>query len=136
MRSSPRRSRRTSRCTARATSSASNPRAIVRTEPRHWITNFESNYLAAVDFYDEDFPWRYTPAAPDGSGLRLRPWITLVVLSEDEFKEGGMRRKRALPYITVKDEKLFPPADELWAWAHVHFNQSLGAIQTSSSRPT
>ena len=37
-------------------------RAVIRTEPRDWITNFESNYLAAIDFYDEDFPWRYTPA--------------------------------------------------------------------------
>src|SRR3974390_957597 len=38
-------------------------RAIVRLEPRNWITNFESNYFPAIDFYDEDFPWRYTPAA-------------------------------------------------------------------------
>ena len=37
-------------------------RAIVRLEPRNWITNFESNYFPAIDFYDEDFPWRYTPA--------------------------------------------------------------------------
>jgi hypothetical protein len=50
-------------------------RAIVRLEPRNWITNFESNYFPAIDFYDEDFPWRYTPATPDGTGLRLRPWI-------------------------------------------------------------
>jgi hypothetical protein len=57
-------------------------RAVVRTEPRNWITNFESNYLAAIDFYDEDFPWRYTPAAPDNSGLKLRPWIALIVLKE------------------------------------------------------
>jgi hypothetical protein len=47
-------------------------RAIVRTEPRNWITNFEANYIPAIDFYDEDFPWRYTPAAPDGAGLRRR----------------------------------------------------------------
>src|ERR1700749_2470062 len=33
-------------------------KAIIRTEPRAGITNFESNYLAGVDFYDEDFPWR------------------------------------------------------------------------------
>ena len=102
-------------------------RAIVRTEPRQWITNFESNFLAAIDFYDEDFAWRYTPAAPDGSGLRLRPWIALVVLSEDEFKEVRNAPQGAQPSITVKDEKLFPPAADLWAWAHVHFNQSLGA---------
>jgi hypothetical protein len=102
-------------------------RAIVRTEPRNWITNFESNYMAAVDFYDEDFPWRYTPTAPDASMLRLRPWIALVVLTEREFKDGAVTADRPLPFITVTDPSLFPPADQLWAWAHVHFNQSLSA---------
>jgi len=100
-------------------------RSIVRTEPRPWITNFESNFLPAIDFYDEDFVWRYTPAAPDSTGLRLRPWIALVVLTEDEFKEGANAAGRPLPYITVASTMLFPPADELWAWAHVHFNESL-----------
>jgi hypothetical protein len=50
-------------------------RAIVRVEPRNWITNFEPNYLAHIEFYDEDFPWRYTPATPDLAKGRLRPWI-------------------------------------------------------------
>ncbi|MGN6274766.1 MAG: hypothetical protein ACTHNP_02400 [Solirubrobacterales bacterium] len=100
-------------------------RAILRTEPRNWITNFESNYLPAVDFYDEDFLWRYTPAAPDGSHLKLRPWLTLVVLAEGEFEDGKDATGRPLPYITVADQSLFPPADDLWAWAHVHLNQSV-----------
>ena len=43
------------------------PRAVIRTEPRAGVSNFESNYLAAIDFYDEDFPWRYTPAPPQDS---------------------------------------------------------------------
>jgi hypothetical protein len=100
-------------------------RAILRTEPRNWITNFESNYLAAIDFYDEDFLWRYTPAAPDGSHLRLRPWLTLVVLAEGEFEDGRDMTGRPLPYISVADPSVFPPADDLWAWAHVHLNQSV-----------
>ena len=100
-------------------------RAVVKTEPLDWITNFESNYLPAVDFYDEDFPWRYTPAAPDGSGLKLRPWIALIALAEDEFDPGQSGLNRPLPYVSVSDTSLFPPADELWAWAHVHFNQPL-----------
>ncbi len=100
-------------------------RAVVRTEPRNWITNFESNYLAAIDFYDEDFPWRYTPAAPDNSGLKLRPWIALIVLKESEFQEGQQPGTRPLPYVTVADTSVFPPADQLWAWAHVHCNQSV-----------
>jgi hypothetical protein len=100
-------------------------RSIVRTEPRSWITNFESNYLPLIEFYDEDFPWRYTPAAPDNTGLHLRPWIALVVLDESEFSEGKNIADRPLPYITVSDASVFPPADQLWAWAHVHFNSSL-----------
>src|SRR5689334_20347546 len=33
---------------------------VVRTEPRSAASGFEPNYLAFVEFYDEDFPWRYT----------------------------------------------------------------------------
>src|SRR5258708_4883211 len=108
-------------------------RAIVRTEPRDWNTNFESNYLAAIDFYDEDFPWRYTPAAagtPDpggGSNLRLRPWIALIVLEDAEFVVGPPDAAHPRPYITLADPSVLPPPADLWAWAHVHFNTNLGA---------
>lgn len=102
-------------------------RAIVRVEPRDWITNFEPNHLAQIEFYDEDFPWRYTPAAPDLVKGRLRPWLTLMVLKEDEFADGKNIKDRPLPYIDVSDLSVFPHADELWAWAHVHVNRSLAA---------
>lgn len=102
-------------------------RAIIRTEPRHWVTNFEPNYLALIEFYDEDFPWRYTPAAPDLAKSRLRPWLTLIVLGEDEFHDGKNIQGKPLPYIEVPDTSVFPRADELWAWAHVHVNESLAA---------
>ncbi|MGM0531835.1 MAG: hypothetical protein ACQER7_10830, partial [Bacteroidota bacterium] len=101
-------------------------KAIIKTEPRNWITNFEPNYLASVDFYDEDFPWRYTPAKPDGND-RLRPWLTLVVLKEDEFVNGKNMANRPLSYIELKKNasEIFPPAGQLWAWAHVHVNSDL-----------
>ena len=110
-------------------------RAIVRTEPRNWVTNFEANHLAAIDFYDEDFCWRYTPAAADSTGLRLRPWLTLLVLKESEFEEGKNIANRPLPFITIADPKVFPPADQLWAWAHVHSTAlSQGGLTRSSPR--
>lgn len=105
-------------------------RAIVRVEPRDWITNFEPNYLPHIEFYDEDFPWRYTPAAPDTARGRLRPWLALVVLAEGEFKDGSNLKDKPLPYVEVPDLSVFPPADELWAWAHVHVNRSLAASDT------
>ncbi|MGQ0604471.1 MAG: hypothetical protein ACT4QE_22550 [Anaerolineales bacterium] len=102
-------------------------KAIVRVEPRHWITNFETNYMPFVEFYDEDFPWRYTPAKPTPDGKRLRPWLALAVLEETEFKEATNVAGRPLPFIEVAnaDQKV-PPFDQLWAWAHVHVNGGMG----------
>ena len=101
-------------------------RAIVRTEPRNGISNYEPNYVPCIEFYDEDFPWRYTPAKADTVAHRLRPWIALVVLEEGaEFKEGGNLGDRPLPFVIVDDPTRFPPADQLWAWAHVHVNRGM-----------
>lgn len=102
-------------------------KAIVKTEPRNWITNFEANYLPYIDFYEEDFPWRYTPAAPNTD--RLRPWLTLIVLKEEEFEDGRSRTDKPLPFFKLKEgvhtQDVFPKPDELWAWAHVHVNNDL-----------
>ncbi|MDE2389165.1 MAG: hypothetical protein KGN35_08825, partial [Betaproteobacteria bacterium] len=111
-------------------------RAVVKTEPLNWITNFEPNYLCHIEFYDEDFPWRYTPAAPAGS--RLRPWVTLVVLTEAEFAEGGNISGKPLPFIDIKANPLatvFPKAEELWAWAHVHVNKNIAGNQDAPQAP-
>ena len=103
------------------------PKAVIKTEPRNWITNFEPNYLPYIDFYDEDFPWRYTPSAPAGD--RLTPWLTLVVLTEDEFEDGKNILNRPLPYLTLKGSTVasavFPDEQDLWAWAHVHVNRNI-----------
>lgn len=102
-------------------------RAIVRCEPQRWITDFEPNYLPHIEFYDEDLPWRYTPAGPDTATHRLRPWIALVVLAEEEFDDGADVAGKPLQYVEVADAGAFPPADQLWAWAHVHVDRSLAA---------
>ena len=116
-----------------------NPRSVVRTEPRHWITDFEPNYLAFVEFYDEDFPWRYTPAAP-APGHRLRPWIAVLVLTEGEYSRTATR-PGPLPSIRldatgVDPADLFPPVEEGWAWAHVHVSQDISADRTRTPDQT
>lgn len=100
---------------------------IVRSQPLKGITNFESNYLPYVEFYDEDFPWRYSPVAPFSNGKRLQPWLTLIVVKEDEWEKTTPTVDRPLPYFkfTGNVENVFPPFDQLWAWAHVHVNESL-----------
>ncbi len=104
-----------------------NSRAIVKTEPRHFITDFEANYLPYIEFYEEDFPWRFTPARAAGNDERLRPWIFLVVLTEDEFDEKG--QVGPLPAFEIKaaidPAQVFPRHDETWAWAHVHISRNV-----------
>jgi len=100
---------------------------VVRTEPHNWITNFEPNYLAFIEFYDEDFPWRYTPAKPDGE--RLRPWIQLLVLGDGEFERDD--RRMPLPVVTIKRKEGLPSSDETWLFAHVHTEQDIGAGELS-----
>ncbi|MFA1550093.1 hypothetical protein [Actinomadura chokoriensis] len=113
------------------------PRVVSRVEPRPWITNVEPNYLAHVEFYDEDLPWRYSPAPPDAANRRLLPWLALVVLAGTadpggdpaaEFTEGVVAG-RPLPSILVKDPAgTLPPPDQLGAWAHVHVNGELDGL--------
>src|SRR6185503_13697294 len=105
---------------------------IVRTEPLNWITDTEPNYLAFIEFYDEDFAWRYTPTAPVFPNVpatetykpsKLRPWLFLLILEETEFKR--TKRKTPLPSIELIAGDVFPPADETWLWAHVHSNADI-----------
>ena len=99
-------------------------KAIVKNEPRNWITNFESNYMPYIEFYDEDFPWRYSPSAVKDD--RLMPWLALVVLKEDEFNIGKNMHNRPLSFMEVANaSQVFQPYEQLWAWAHVHINESI-----------
>jgi hypothetical protein len=100
--------------------------AIVKTEPRNRVRQFEANFLPYIDFYEEDFPWRYTPLAPNRE--RLRPWLALVVLQEEEFAREPMNPGLPLTSFKLTDELEeipFPPPYQLWAWAHAHVNQKI-----------
>lgn len=104
-----------------------NPNAIIKTEPLNWIANFEPNYFPYVEFYDEDFPWRYTPASPTPTH-KLRPWLALVVLKADEFEKHVGLQDGMLNSIEVPgplDALPLPNFNETWGWAHVHVNGDL-----------
>jgi hypothetical protein len=95
------------------------PRVVIRTWPRAGVVDAESNLFPVVELAQPDLPWRYTPARATGED-RLRPWINLVVLTDDEVDhETPVRRGRPLPSVTVKDAASLPDLDQAWAWAHV-----------------
>lgn len=95
-------------------------RSIVRTDPRPFTNDFEPNYLAAVEFFDEDLPWRYTPQKPNGE--RLLPWLALIALADGEYAVAD--QGDGLPRTLIVRAELLPPAAEAWAWAHTALNNA------------
>lgn len=101
-----------------------NPEAILRTEPKNNSTDFESNYLPFIEFYDEDLPWRYTPVNPNvTTPNRLRPWMALIALKKDEFRWSP--ESTPLPVINLQKDVLDLDPTETWAWSHVQVNANL-----------
>ena len=105
-------------------------KAIVRVEPKAKVNNYESNGLPYIEFYEEDFLWRYTPASAEiGANLgKLSPWLALICLKDDEFELNNTSEGR--PYISIPSEKItgvFHDPTQHWAWAHVHMNTELEA---------
>ncbi|MFG3019433.1 hypothetical protein ACGFZQ_12950 [Streptomyces sp. NPDC048254] len=93
-------------------------RQIIRTDPAADATDFESNYLAAIEFDRPDLPWVFTPAAHDGAH-RLRPWLCLVVVPADRAAVLA-DPSRPLPYLRIPAAAgaELPDLAESWAWAH------------------
>jgi hypothetical protein len=92
------------------------PRHVIRTEPRNFTVNFEPNYLCGIEFDTPDLPWLFTPAAPNSD--RLRPWLALIVLKPDEFKQLSIA-PNPLPVIDVSNVAALPELADSWNWAHV-----------------
>lgn len=103
------------------------PEAVIRTEPYPDAVNATPGELAYVEFYDEDLPWRYTPARvandtePADHRYKLRPWIALLVLLAEEFTLATPHD--GLPVLTLAQNVDLPPAGEAWAWAHAQVSR-------------
>jgi len=101
--------------------------AILRTQPQADAASVTPGEFAFVEFYEEDFPWRYTPARaardtePDAARFKLRPWLALFVLRQDEF--ALTRRPDGPGILTLTDEAELPPVTETWAWGHAQIGQ-------------
>jgi hypothetical protein len=108
--------------------------AIVRTEPKPKVNNYEANGLPYIEFYNEDFLWTYTPASA-GTGAKLgklTPWLALICLKDDEYELKNTSEGR--PFISINSDKIadvFHDETQHWAWAHVHLTTELVATTLS-----
>jgi hypothetical protein len=87
-------------------------RQIIRTFPVVDCDGADPGRFCAVEFDRPDFPWLFTPAAPDAS--RLPPWLTLVCVEE---QSSTLSDRQPLPTLTTPARELQPLAAS-FAWAH------------------
>jgi hypothetical protein len=103
-------------------------RHVLQTEPLDLTANFEPNYFCGIEFSDPDLPWLFTPAAPDTANNRLRPWLCLIVLKNNEYKQASSNTSP----IDVTDLDALPDLSESWAWSHTQITGDIPASGVSS----
>jgi hypothetical protein len=108
------------------------PRHVIRTEPREFTTNFEPNYLCGIEFDAPDFPWLFTPAAPNGN--KLRPWLVLIALADGEFTPPS-QAPNPLPVIQVLSVSSLPDLLESWDWAHTQISGDTPLAEALANAP-
>ena len=86
------------------------PRAVIRVWPRPDVFDAESNYFPLVEFDQPDLPWRLTPARAEVND-RLRPWLALVVVKEDEATLAPATGSGLPPVVTVDSAASLPDLD-------------------------
>jgi hypothetical protein len=99
-------------------------RQVTRTFPVPNTPDFESQYLAHVEFDRPDLPWLFTPSPADAAGT-LRPWICLAVIE----KRDGVKLEQGspLPRLTIANNAgaELPDLASVHLWTHV---QVTGAV--------
>jgi len=106
------------------------PRVVIRMAPQPGATSAVPNELPMAELDQPDFPWRYTPATADAK-VRLRPWLVLAVLADDEILEDTPAGADGqLPALTVSSAAALPRLDQSWAWTHVQVEAFDAAAET------
>ncbi|MDL2241277.1 hypothetical protein LJC69_06590, partial [Bacteroidales bacterium OttesenSCG-928-K22] len=107
-----------------------NKNAIIRVVPKEKSDTFPKDYLPYIEFYEPDFPWRYSPALPNDD--KLRPWLAILVCKNDEFsleKSSGDSMYVSLKITTETEYKaIFLSPQETWKAAHAQGKDNVNPI--------
>lgn len=96
---------------------------VFKQDPKANIGNFEPNFVPSIEFFDEDFPWRYSTYK---AGNNWIPWLSLIVLKKKEGEQTGeyeevfnLKGYPKLIKLTADGSNKLPSIQECWKWAHV-----------------
>ena len=84
---------------------------------------FNPTTMPFMEFYEADFPWRYTPLAAVDN--QCSPWLVLVAVNEEEYKIVTKEGKKHVEFNLSADRynKVFPSVDLHSKLAHVQLDE-------------
>lgn len=85
---------------------------------------FNSNFMPYMEFFEADFPWRYTPLP--AKGVNCTPWLVLVAVTEDEYKLETKEGKKKVMFNLTDDHRyneVFPEETIHDKLAHVQLEK-------------
>ena len=116
--------------------------AVLRTVPVNRSFGFDNSFYPYIEFWEPDFPWRYTPAIPNSDPNhqdynKLRPWLALLVCKSEDCKIESVEGR---PYVrfNICDEeqykRIFPDPREIWKAAHAQGTEQPNPENTGATR--
>ena len=94
--------------------------AICQAVPEDNSVGYSKDYMPYIEFYEEDFPWRYTPLP---SSEKLIPWLMLLACKDGEFtvSSNASGEKRVEIHLDSPEDakKFYPDTEKFYKLAHV-----------------
>ncbi|MCL2246823.1 MAG: hypothetical protein FWC10_06910 [Lentimicrobiaceae bacterium] len=93
--------------------------AIMKVTPKENSEGFSRQYYPYIEFWEVDFPWRYTPACHNQN--KLTPWIALLVCEKSRCNVVRLPNGASQVTFSVNATEypqVFPNPKELWKCAH------------------
>ena len=90
--------------------------AISEVVPADNSVGYSMDYMPYIEFYEEDFPWRYTPKKASN---KLEPWLLLLACKDDEFTLAKDRKGFRRVTFDPKGAGFYPKVADFYKLAHV-----------------
>lgn len=86
---------------------------------------FNPTTMPFVEFYEADFPWRYTPLPVEETTDSCVPWLLLVAVYDDEYKLVMEKGKKRVEFNLSEEryKEVFPSASLHHKLAHVQLGE-------------
>lgn len=100
-------------------------KVVMKVVPESSSDTFPIQYYPYMEFWEPDFPWRYSPASQNAD--KLRPWIALVCCEAEAVKMKSLPNGNDYFSFVGTDEQWadsFLKPSELWRAAHAQGSAS------------